>query len=279
MVEFLARDVAFYQQLLVQSLPPRPRNSHKGMFGHVLVVGGGVGMPGAVYLAAQAAARVGAGVVTIATHPDHAAHALPLLPEALVYGIQHRRTLESLLATATVCIVGPGLGEDAWAQELYETVVQTSLPLVVDAQALRFLALNPGHHAHWILTPHPGEASSLLATSVHNIQTSREQAAIDLQKRYGSVAVLKGAETLVNFGEHEGDRCLSGNPGLSSAGMGDVLSGVIAGLLAQGVSLQTSARLGVWLHAHAGDLAVADGGMRGLLASDLMLYLRSLVNP
>ncbi|ETO92296.1 bifunctional ADP-dependent NAD(P)H-hydrate dehydratase/NAD(P)H-hydrate epimerase [Legionella oakridgensis] len=265
-------------QQLKQIITPRRKNSHKGMYGHVLIIGGGPGMPGAVYLAACAALRVGAGAVTIATWPEHAKSVLPLLPEAMIYAIHDEEELLPLLARATVCVIGPGLGEDEWARQLFSVAIAAQLPLVIDASALRLLAQSPQQDDNWILTPHPGEAAGLLACSTAEIQADRCKAAQRIQQKYGGNVILKGVGTMVNVGTQEAYLCTAGNPGMASAGMGDVLSGVIGGLLAQGLQLADAARVGVWLHATAGDDAVGKSGERGLLASDLIPYIRHRVN-
>jgi len=265
-------------QSFARLITPRRKNSHKGMFGHVLIIGGGPGMPGAVYLAAQAALRVGAGAVSIATRPEHVAGVLPHLPEAMIHAIVDVDDLEPLLAKATVCVVGPGLGEDDWASALFTAAIAAQTPLVIDASALRMLAHNPQHDDNWVLTPHPGEAASLLACSIADIQSDRCKSAQLIQQQYGGSVILKGVGTIVNTGGKEALLCPAGNPGMASAGMGDVLSGVVGGLLAQGLSLADAATLGVWLHAKAADNAVELHGERGLLASDLMPYLRREIN-
>ncbi|KTC95047.1 bifunctional ADP-dependent NAD(P)H-hydrate dehydratase/NAD(P)H-hydrate epimerase [Legionella feeleii] len=259
-------------------LPRRLKNSHKGHFGHVLVIGGGHGMPGSVYLAANAALRVGAGLVTIATRPEYAGQVLPLLPEAMIYGIEESVELLPLIARATVCIIGPGLGEDEWAKVLFNQAIASQLPMVIDASALRLLAQNPQHDDNWILTPHPGEAASLLQCSNAEIQKDRYQTILALQQQYGGNVVLKGVGSMVCTDEPGVYLCADGNPGMASAGMGDALSGVIAGLIAQGLALAEAVKLGVWIHASAADAAAAVMGERGLLASDLMPYLRRQVN-
>ncbi|MFW2534514.1 MULTISPECIES: NAD(P)H-hydrate dehydratase [unclassified Legionella] len=259
-------------------LPRRLKNSHKGHFGHVLVIGGGHGMPGSVYLAANAALRVGAGLVTIATRPEYAGQVLPLLPEAMIYGIEEAVELLPLIARATVCIIGPGLGEDEWAKVLFNQAIASQLPMVIDASALRLLAQNPQHDDNWILTPHPGEAASLLQCSTAEIQKDRYQTILTLQQQYGGNVVLKGVGSMVCTDEPGVYLCADGNPGMASAGMGDALSGVIAGLIAQGLALAEAVKLGVWIHASAADAAAAVMGERGLLASDLMPYLRRQVN-
>ena len=266
------------EQLLRGIITPRLKNSHKGLYGHVLIIGGGPGMPGAVYLAAQAALRVGAGMVTVATLPEHAGKVLPLLPEVMIHAVHDLDSLQPLLMKATICVIGPGLGESDWAHSLFQAAVAAQLPLVIDASALRMLALNPQHDDNWVLTPHPGEAASLLACSSADIQIDRCKSAQLIQQQYGGCVVLKGAGSIVSSGEHETYICTAGNPGMASAGMGDVLSGVIGGLLAQGVSLTDAAKLGVWLHARAADEAVITQGERGLIASDLMPYLRRQIN-
>ncbi|CEK11733.1 bifunctional ADP-dependent NAD(P)H-hydrate dehydratase/NAD(P)H-hydrate epimerase [Legionella hackeliae] len=259
-------------------LPPRLKNSHKGHYGHVLIIGGGHGMPGSVFLTANAALRVGAGLVTIATRPEHAGHVLPALPEAMIYGIEEVDEVLPLISRATICVIGPGLGEDEWAHALFTKALTSQLPMVIDASALRILANNRQHDDNWILTPHPGEAASLLSCSTAEIQRDRYKAINELQAQYGGNVILKGVGTLITTHESETYLCAAGNPGMASAGMGDALNGIIAGLFAQGLSLSDAAKLGVWLHATAADAAAIAKGERGLLASDLMPYIRQQVN-
>lgn len=258
---------------------PRPKNSHKAAFGHVLVIGGNYGMPGSIVLAASAALRVGAGLVSIATRPEHAAHVLSALPEAMIYGIENKKSLEPLLKKARFCIVGPGLGEDKWAKMLFKQVMNTSLPMVVDASALRLLVEQKQYRRkNWILTPHPGEASTLLNITTFETQKDRVKTVIALQEEYMGNIVLKGIGTLIRTDKQENYVCLAGNPGLASAGTGDVLSGIIGGLAAQNLSLSTATLLGVWVHARVGDRVAQTQGERGLLASDLLNYLPYVLN-
>jgi ADP-dependent NAD(P)H-hydrate dehydratase / NAD(P)H-hydrate epimerase len=158
-------------------------------------------------------------------------------------------------------------------------VLESPRPLVVDADALNLLAEHPRARGDWVLTPHPGEAARLLGTATAQVQADRFAAADLLAERYRGVCVLKGAGTLVRAAGGPTWLCDEGNPGMASGGMGDVLTGVIAGLLAQGAGLEQAARAGVHLHARAGDLAAAEGGERGLLATDLLAHLRRLANP
>lgn len=266
---------------LLNTLPSRPRDANKGHYGHVLVVGGDYGMAGATAMAAEAAARMGAGLVSVATRPEHIAAIVARRPEIMVHGVISGQELEPLLDRPSVIVIGPGLGRSAWAEQLLQKVAATGQPLVVDADALNILSEGrviprPGRD-NWVLTPHPGEAARLLGCDNATVQADRFSAVKQLQKKYGGVAVLKGAGSLI-AADSELFLCDQGNPGMASGGMGDVLSGVIAGLLAQGLSPAQAARLGVSLHARAADLAADSGGERGLLASDLFPYLRSLVN-
>ena len=261
-------------------LQPRPRDMHKGVAGHVLIIGGAPGYTGAPRMAAAAAMRVGAGLVTVATQPRLASVMNLTLPEIMCVGITHARQLQPLLNQASVIVLGPGLGQSSWAKALLKKVLATPLPLVVDADGLNLLAQypRPVTRADWILTPHPGEAGRLLQVATQQVQADRVRAATEIAERFQAITVLKGAGTLVVSPNASATLCTAGNPGMASAGMGDVLSGVIGGLLAQGVPTAAAASLGVCLHAHAADQAAAAEGERGMMATDLLPYLRLLVN-
>lgn len=259
------------------TLPPRARDAHKGEFGHVLVVGGGRGMPGAARLAAEGALRSGAGRVTVATRPDNVTAVVAARPEVMCAGIDEPDGIAPLLGRADVVALGPGLGTDGWAQGLLRTVEASGLPVVADADALNLLALNPQRHGNWVLTPHPGEAGRLLAADAAAVQRDREGALGQLCVRYGGIVVLKGAGTLVG---REGEVpwiCDRGNPGMAAPGMGDVLTGVIAGIAAQCGDLFAAARVGVYAHAQAGDRAAAKG-QRGMTALDVCAQLPHVLN-
>ena len=263
----------------VQSrLPRRARSAHKGHFGHVAILGGDHGMSGAARLAGEAAARVGAGLVSIATRPEHAALLSMARPELMCHGVTTAVEVRAVLARATVAAIGPGLGQGAWARVLFGQILDSDLSCVIDADALNLLAAEPARRDHWVLTPHPGEAARLLNSAVAQVQRDRFSAARALQNKYGGVVVLKGAGTLVAAPDSAVYVCDAGNPGMASGGMGDVLTGVIAGLLAQGLSLTDAACVGVYVHATAADRAARDGE-RGLLASDVLAQLRAGVNP
>ncbi len=259
-------------------LPARLKNSHKNSFGHVLVIGGGPGMPGAAALVAKAALRSGAGAVSIAMHPDQVKAIMPVIPEAMVWGVQSAKHLKPLLAKATVCVVGPGLGCDDWANDLFLAAITSQLPMVIDASALRLLATHPQTDDNWILTPHPGEAANLLSCSTREIQCNRYQSVQKIQEQFGGVIVLKGNGTIIQTLEKNTFVCSKGNPGMATAGMGDVLSGVIAGLCAQGLSLSEAAKTGVWIHAVAGDRVAESQGDIGILASDLMPFIPTILS-
>lgn len=272
-----ARRLDWYRQK--QLLQPRSRSAHKGLFGHVLVVGGDHGYGGAARLCAEAALRTGAGLVSLATRDKHVSAVLAARPEIMAHGIAKPAEMQSLLQKASVVALGPGLGKADWGKVLWEKVLKTQYPVVVDADALNLLAKSPRQRDNWILTPHPGEAARLLGCSTETIHADRYAAVEKLQQRYGGVVVLKGAGTLIwNGGQRPTAVCSDGNPGMASGGMGDVLTGVIAGFIAQGWDLVHAAELGVCLHAAAADKA-ARAGERGLLASDLMSHIRRLANP
>ncbi len=260
-------------------LPLRPRSAHKGHHGHVLIVGGGQGMAGAPRLAGEAAARMGAGLVSVATHPFHAAALNAARPELMCHAVADGAALSPLLSRANVVAIGPGLGTGEWGRKLFGAALDSGQPLVVDADALNFLAQEPIYRNHWILTPHPGEAARLLDVSIAEIQADRWRAVRELQTRYGGSVVLKGAGSLVCHGRNPLALCDAGNPGMATGGMGDVLTGVIAGLLAQGLSPWHAAAAGVYLHGRAGDAAAAAEGERGMMAGDLLEPLRRLANP
>ncbi|NNC98493.1 MAG: NAD(P)H-hydrate dehydratase [Gammaproteobacteria bacterium] len=258
-------------------LHSRKRTFHKGDAGYVLVVGGNSGFSGATVLAGLAALRTGAGLVSVAAHPESVTAIRSAQAELMVHPIHHASEIEPLFERAAVIIVGPGLGQDTWAQEVLSTVLQANKPLVVDADALNLLAKEPHHSQQWVLTPHPGEAARMLNKSTQNIQQDRLHSAHTLQEKYGGVVVLKGANSLITTANDVPTVCAEGNPGMATAGMGDVLSGVIGSLIAQGIPQLEATKLGVWLHASAGDLAAQDGE-RGMIASDLLMHLRTLVN-
>lgn len=256
---------------------PRMRTSHKGHYGHVLVVGGDHGMSGAARLAGEAALRSGAGRVSVATRPEHAALMASACPELMCHGVASARGLRALLTTATVVLIGPGLGRSEWAKSLLAAVLETALPRVIDADALNCLAGQPLSGDRQVMTPHPGEAARLLGQTTAGIQGDRFAAARAISAQYGGTTVLKGAGTLIQPAAGIPRVCAAGNPGMATAGSGDVLAGVIAALLAQGLDTDAAAVAGVCVHACAGDIA-ARAGERGMMARDVLIALRSVLN-
>lgn len=314
-----------YQNFLL----PRKKFAHKGDYGAVLIIGGDLSMAGAVQLAALAAARSGAGLVRIATRPEHATLINTQQLEIICHGVNSTKELAPLIASSTVIVIGPGLGQSSWAKKMLLAALHSELPLIVDADGLNLLAQKKVVRDNWILTPHPGEAARLLDDGIENIQADRFSAAQKIAAKYHATTVLKGSGTIViptggdSCSCNVGNRhvcsemhvdvcncgcssttiatpvetsyrasvqcnhiqchcqlpsvCVAGNPGMASAGMGDILSGVIGGLVAQGLDLNSAACLGVTVHAEAGDLASLDGE-RGMLASDLLPWIRKLMN-
>ncbi len=267
-------------------LAARRRTDHKGRFGHVLVVGGGPGMGGAARLAGEGALRAGAGLVSVATHPGHAATLFDGRPELMVRGVRRASDLEPLLERATVVAAGCGLGQDPWARELFAAARASGLPRVVDADGLNLLAEPPaaraqdGDNPPLIVTPHPGEAGRLLGLSSAQVQADRLSALTELRQRLAGAVLLKGAHTLVSGGNALPWVIDAGNPGMATAGMGDALTGLLAGLWAQlpDALPEDVAALAAYAHARAGDIA-ALAGQRGMIASDLLAAVRQVVNP
>jgi len=271
---------------LHMALPPRTRTINKGDAGHVVVVGGGLGMPGAARLAAIAALRVGAGKVTVVCHPSSAASIATGHPELMVRPLQDHDDLRRILDSADVRIVGPGLGRDAWAEATLDASLDPTVPMVLDADALTLIAerssdIDEGAPSlrPWVMTPHPGEAARLLGEPTCEIQADRLAALRALQQRYSSVVVLKGAGTWISCTERMPSLCVIGEPRLATAGTGDVLAGAIAGIWAQQrdrcrvESAASAARAAVWLHAISAQGAADRGMLAGELADELAVGL------
>ena len=257
-------------------LPARAPSAHKGQFGHVLLVGGDRGFGGSINLSAHAALRCGAGLVSLATRPEHVAAALVLVPEVMTLGVSSANQLMDVLAQASVVVVGPGLGQAPWGRSLLSAAAQAKMPQVWDADALNLLSNAViGLASGSVITPHPGEAARLLGISTEQVQADRPAAARAMVKKYSVVCVLKGAGTLVAGLEGELAICNHGHPAMATAGLGDVLAGVIGALLAQGMNAFDAACLAVWLHARAGEQQGQLG--RGLAASDLIPAIRQLL--
>ncbi len=271
-------DAELLDESIGRWLGRRIRGAHKGLYGHVLAVGGDLGMGGAIQLVAAAALRCGAGLVSAATRAGSVVALNAAHPEVMAHVVDDAAALAPLAERSSVLAIGSGLGRGAWGQALLEAGLASGRPCVIDADALNLLAEVPRElPSGCVLTPHPGEAARLLGRSVARVQADRFAAARKLAARLGAVVVLKGAGSLIAAPDGQVALCRWGNSGMASGGMGDALGGVIAALRAQGLSPWDAARLGVGMHARAGDLA-AGALPRGLIASDLFAPLRQLAN-
>ena len=263
---------------LLRKLAPRKANFHKGQAGHVVIIGGDHGMAGAPLLSAEAALRCGAGLVTVLTRKEHVPALVARRPELMVHGVEAQQDLHPFLQKASVIVAGPGLGQQFWGQHLLQQVLTQNKPVLLDADALNLLAQQTAPRLNQlILTPHPGEAARLLHCSSQEVQQHRLNAVQALQQQYQTTVLLKGNGSLI--AGDKGTQLLNvGNPGMASAGMGDLLSGIIAALWAQGLDAEDAAALGSWLHACAADQQAARFGPRGLLATDLLSSVRQHLN-
>ncbi|WP_426206613.1 NAD(P)H-hydrate dehydratase [Pseudomonas sp. TWP3-1] len=257
-------------------LPARAPTSHKGRFGHVLLIGGDHGFGGAILLSSESALRSGAGMVSLATRPEHVPAALSRVPEVMVLGTSSANQLMGLLDKVSVLVVGPGLGQAGWGRSLLSAAANAPLPQVWDADALNLLASGlVSLPKDCVITPHPGEAARLLGISTAEVQADRPAAALALSKKHTAVVVLKGACSLIAHPDGRLALCHQGHPAMATAGLGDVLAGLVGALLAQGMDAFDAACLAVWLHANSGMQQGKFG--RGLAASDLIPAIRQLL--
>lgn len=263
---------------LTRWLKPRKPTSHKGSHGRLLVVGGDAGTAGAVRMTAEAALRSGSGLVRVLTHKDNIIPILTARPEIMVDELTDERLTEAL-EWADVIAIGPGLGQREWGKRALKQVAGSEKPMLWDADALNLLAISAEKRQNRIITPHPGEAARLLNTETSEIESDRLHAAQTLAQRYGGVVVLKGAGTLIASEQGEMAFADVGNAGMASGGMGDLLSGIIASLVGQKLTLFDAACAGCVAHGAAADAVAAERGTRGMLATDLLDLLWQFVNP
>ena len=262
-------------------LKPRPKDSHKGLFGTVTVIGGSTGMVGAALLAGRAALKMGAGCVHVGMLADNAPVVDVTQPELMLHA-----AADALKSTKpNVLVVGCGLGKSLPAQKLLYDALLPDVALVLDADALNIIAMRPdlrgmlhARKAPTVFTPHPGEAAHLLACSTEEVQKDRAAAVRELAKRLGGSVVLKGAGSLCATSDGKLHLNQTGNPGMSSAGMGDVLSGIIAALIAQGLRADEALLLGVHLHGAAGDELAHQQATLGMSATEVIVWARWLLN-
>jgi NAD(P)H-hydrate epimerase len=270
-------------EYLIDFLPELAMDGHKYQRGHCMVVGGDYGCGGAAILAAQSSLVTGAGVTSLATREQHITACLTRQPEIMACGVASGQQLEPLLAKPSVLVLGPGLGQSSWSEQLFQKAMAANLPTVVDADGLNILAqgrvVSDFSDRRWVLTPHAGEAARLLGVSITEIERDRFAAVRNIQEKYSAVVVLKGPGSLVlGVNSKTINICPYGNPAMATAGMGDLLSGIIGGLLAQGLDLDTAAELGCCLHGLSADSAVDERGDRGFVASDILEFLPMVLN-
>ena len=267
---------------LLECLPQFEGDEYKNQRGHCMVIGGDHGYGGAALLAAEASLKVGSGLTSVATQPEHISAILARCPEIMACGVISGQQLEPLLDRPSVLVVGPGLGRSPWSEQLLQKAVATGLPMVLDADALNILAegrvVRQSESQQWVLTPHMGEAARLLGISVEDIQSDRFSAVAKIKEKYNAVVLLKGPGTLISSEDQIFKLCPYGNPGMATAGMGDLLSGIIGGLMAQGLERQQAAELGCCLHSAAADDWVSTAGYRGVTASDILPWVQKLLN-
>lgn len=258
------------EPLILQNLrEPRPLMAHKGLFGHVLVVGGDEGYGGAPLLVGEAALKAGAGKVSVATKACHVPAIISRCPELMAKAVEAGDDFGRLLKEADVVVLGPGIGQNAWGEALAKQVLLEQKPTVIDADALNIVACwqKAADLSFAVMTPHPKEAARLLGIEVKTVQADRPKAAQDLHKKYQAKVLLKGAGSLmVGSGLYV---CGNGSPALSVAGTGDVLSGIIASFWAQQQDGELALTQGVLVHALAGEHLAALKGERGILASQI----------
>jgi NAD(P)H-hydrate epimerase len=269
----------FVQQIdNLPKLPIRKQSTHKGDVGLLLAIGGNEGMPGAIRLASEAALRSGAALVSVCSHETNHILIHSSQPELMIAGANVKQLFNNnSLSKVKLVLIGPGLGTNQWATDLFTYVLTLNKPMVVDADALNILSKRSQYCDNWVLTPHPGEAARLLACSLTDVENDRFESARKIAQKYGGICVLKGAGTIVS----DGSVCwlnTTGNPSMASGGMGDVLAGIIAALFMQMGDKLAAVRLAVFLHGLIADQIVAQQGSIGLLASDIIAQIPTAIN-
>lgn len=272
-------------------LPSRKKDTHKGTYGHLFIIGGSPGLTGAVCLASMAALKTGCGLVTAGV-PESLHDIFEVkLTEVMTKPLSEtgRKTIGILALEQCLefiekidgILIGPGISTESGTAEFFKLLIPSiKKPVVIDADGLKLLSRNKDilekHENKIILTPHPGEMSYLTELSVPEIQANRESVAVEFAKKYDVIVVLKGYRTVVTDGRTTYIN-LTGNPGMATAGSGDVLSGIIGSLVVQGFPVFESAKMGVYLHGLAGDLAAKKYGEYSLIAGDIIEFLPQAV--
>ena len=268
-----------------RNIPKRRESSHKGDHGKLLIIAGDEGFGGAGIMSSESGLKTGAGLVKLLTRKSHVSASLARNPEVMVSGADNAQDLEANLDWPDAVVAGPGMFKNYWSEQiLYKLLVHVAdknIPTLLDAGALRLLSHKAFSkiklHSEMVLTPHPGEAAEMLNIPVNEIQKNRIKSVKALQKKYGCIIVLKGNGTIV-CNKNDAYLCSSGGPELAVAGSGDILSGVIGSLMAQGLSPFDAAKTGVEIHALAGAEFVKDVGRIGLAAGELISYIRKFLN-
>lgn len=276
-----AKPIAIARKQAIAPFPKRPRDSHKGDFGTIAVIGGASGMVGAPLMAGRAALKLGAGCVHVGLLAENAPAVDPVQPELML----HSASAALKLPGIDVIAVGCGLGRDMAAQKLLYDALHADAALVLDADALNILARRPdlrtpllARKAATVITPHPGEAARLLGIEIEEVQADRTAAVRKLAQKFAATVVLKGADSLVATRDGKLYLNKTGNPGMSSAGMGDVLTGMIAALIAQGMGADDALLLAVHLHGAAGDALAEQVATIGMSATEVTEWARWLLN-
>jgi hydroxyethylthiazole kinase-like uncharacterized protein yjeF len=282
------RPITITEKQVSGFLKPRPKDSHKGMFGTVTVIGGAKGMVGAALLAGRAALKLGAGCVHVGLLADNSPSVDVLMPELMLNNASAAlKNFPSLneKGAVHVLVIGCGLGHSLAAQKLLFDALLLDVPTVLDADALNIIALRPdlrsllhSRKSATVFTPHPGEAAHLLACSTADVQADREATVTKLAKKLNGIVVLKGSGSLCATQEGKLYINKTGNPGMSSAGMGDVLSGMIAAFLAQSLSADEALLFAVYLHGAAGDAVAQQQATIGMSATEVTEWARWLLN-
>lgn len=259
-------------------LPVRMPSAHKGDAGKVLLIGGNKGFGGAILICAQGAIRAGAGLVKVATDKANVSALNAHCPELMSVDLHDDLALQQAISWADVIAIGPGLGQALENDALLDCVLNADKPIVIDADALNVMArVGLSFCKRAVLTPHPGEAARLLGVTIERINSDRYKAVYELQQKCGGVVLLKGAGTLIC----DGSSIIviqEGSPAMASGGMGDLLTGIIAALRAEGLSQTSATVAGACIHGRAGYLAGEIGGVIGTIATDLLPYVRLLIN-
>lgn len=256
---------------LAKIIPPRTITANKGDFGHVLIIGGDYNMAGAVIMTALAACKNGAGKVTVLTRSEHISPLITRLPNVMTATYNKKEDLQDIIKGKTILAIGPGLGQSDWSKELFGFFIKSNLPKIIDADALNLLSQSNQKYnlENSIITPHPKEAARLLNISVLEVQKDRKKAIQNLYKKYGTITILKGANSLILDNKENLYLCPYANPAMAVAGMGDILTGMISGLATQNISLFDAAILAVYKHGLQAQKISDKKGEIGLLPMDI----------